>query len=48
LSDDDCRVRGYVRNLENAVVITSAGTGFGYYNYALASPRTYGVQFTYK
>ena len=44
---DKWSLQGYVRNLENAVVITSAGAGFGYYNYALAPPRTYGVQFTY-
>jgi iron complex outermembrane recepter protein len=40
-------LQAYIRNLENTVVITNAGAGFGYYNYALAPPRTYGVQFTY-
>ncbi|WP_343611047.1 TonB-dependent receptor [Novosphingobium sp.] len=40
-------LQAYVRNLENAVVITTANASFGAYNYALAAPRTYGIKLTY-
>ncbi|MGA8939557.1 MAG: TonB-dependent receptor, partial [Acidobacteriaceae bacterium] len=47
-ADGKWSVESYVRNLENAVVITAANTNFNYYSYALAPPRTYGVRLTYR
>jgi iron complex outermembrane receptor protein len=40
-------VQGYVRNIENSTIITSANTNFGYYSFGLAPPRTYGARLTY-
>jgi iron complex outermembrane recepter protein len=40
-------VQGYVRNIENAEVITAANTNFNRYSYGLAPPRTFGVRVTY-
>lgn len=39
-------LQAFARNLNDAKVLTSAGTGFGHYLFALAPPRTFGVQFT--
>ncbi|WP_242127188.1 TonB-dependent receptor [Sphingobium sp. Sx8-8] len=42
-------LQGFVRNLENVTVITSAvaSTRFGTYSYGMAPPRTYGAKLTY-
>jgi iron complex outermembrane receptor protein len=47
--DGRWNLQGYVRNLENAAVITSAvaSTRFGTYSYGLQAPRTYGAKLTY-
>ena len=40
-------LQGYVRNIENAEVITAANTNFNYYSYGIAPPRTFGARLTY-
>ena len=40
-------LQGYVRNIENARILTVANANFGSYNYAFAAPRTFGVTFSY-
>ncbi|WP_414901828.1 TonB-dependent receptor [Sphingomonas flavalba] len=42
-------LQGYIRNLENKIVITSASASglFGAYTYQLAPPRTFGARLTY-
>ncbi|MFD2500319.1 hypothetical protein ACFSTI_17590 [Rhizorhabdus histidinilytica] len=48
-SDNRWSLQGYVRNLENKIVITAASASglFGAYTYQLAPPRTYGARLTY-
>lgn len=47
--DNRWSLQGYVRNLENKIVITAASASglFGAYTYQLAPPRTYGARLTY-
>jgi iron complex outermembrane receptor protein len=42
-------LQGFVRNIEDETVITSAvaSTRFGTYSYGMAPPRTYGAKLTY-
>jgi iron complex outermembrane receptor protein len=40
-------VLGYVRNIEDSIVITAANTNFNYYSYGLAPPRTFGALLTF-
>jgi iron complex outermembrane receptor protein len=43
---DRWSLQGYVRNIENAAVITAANASglFGAYTYQFAAPRTYGAR----
>lgn len=47
--DERWSLQGYIRNIENEIVITSAGASglFGAYTYQLAPPRTYGGRLTF-
>ncbi|SFV15039.1 TonB-dependent receptor [Pseudoduganella namucuonensis] len=40
-------LQAYVRNIENAKVMTVANANFGSYNYAYSAPRTFGVKLTH-
>lgn len=44
--DKKWELQGFIRNIGNTVVITSATASFGAYNYGLDAPRTFGARLT--